>query len=80
MSLEDPTHTKLENPLTFEELVKIISMGKYNQANFQPLTICHLSQADNFTSTKTDISKVLHKSNKTIDPNYLKYLATSLYF
>jgi len=72
MSLENPINSKLENPLSFEELMVLIQDGKYNQANFQPLTICHLSRSENQEDSQAEIAKTLKTENPTIEEKYLR--------
>lgn len=51
-----------------------IENGKYHQANYQLVVICHLSQTPELRDNKKSISKVLQQKNKGLKRNVSHFM------
>ena len=52
--------------MKFQTLLDKIEAGKYNQANYQLVVICHLSQCEELRDNKKSISQAIANKNKAL--------------
>ena len=52
-----------KNELNFSEFLDQVQKMRVTQANYQPVTICHLVNAENFTDSKIGIQEKLAVKN-----------------
>lgn len=51
--------------MIFSNFLEQVESIKSNQANYQPVTICHLLHSENFRASKLSIQEKLAKANNT---------------